>query len=56
MTCTCDDENIKEHNCPYMEQFGEGHLCKCCPKCQKDCEKDLNKLKKIVDNDNSSSI
>ena len=47
--CTCDEEEIENHTCPYAEDIknecylpvGERTLCKCCAYCEHQCLMDI---------------
>lgn len=41
--CTCSEENIKEHTCPYAEEIIDDFetLCICCEYCTYQCAMDI---------------
>jgi hypothetical protein len=41
--CTCTDEEIEEHTCPYDEDInGDSEsMCHCCDYCGNQCAQDI---------------
>jgi len=41
--CTCNEEHIEEHTCPYAEEINNDYetLCRCCEYCQDQCRMDI---------------
>jgi len=41
--CTCEDEIIEEHTCPYSEDVNNDFttMCNCCAYCQHNCLMDI---------------
>lgn len=37
--CTCNEEEIEPHGCPYSEEINDDYesQCKCCDFCQTQC-------------------
>lgn len=41
-SCTCQQEDITPHTCPYSEEIGgDSRLCKCCSYCTRGCAMDI---------------
>ena len=43
MGCTCDEEYIEEHTCPFKEEIDGDEIstCNCCLYCQEQCMQDI---------------